>query len=216
MIEPESIRVVIIDDHEVVALGLKALLEDEADMSVVAIATTASDAVHAVEQHRPDVAIIDYRLPDGNGVEVVRAVRAGDDAPGVVMMTAASDRRVMSQALDAGCMSFLSKNADGDDLLASVRAAARGESHFTADVARHLAQVRRYKQFDIDELTARECEVLQLSANGRTPEHIAEELFLSQHTVRNHLRNAMSKLQAHTKLDAVIKAARLRLISIDD
>jgi len=211
----DTIRIVLIDDHEVVALGLKALLEDEPDLSVVAVATSAASAVRCVEEHRPDVAVVDYRLPDGNGIEVIRSIRAAPDPPGIVMMTAAADRRVMSHALDAGCSSFLSKNADGSDLLASVRAAACGESHFTPDVVRHLAHVRKFEQFDVDELTVRECEVLQLSAEGKTPERIAEELFLSPHTVRNHIRNSMTKLQAHTKLDAVVKAARLRLISID-
>ena len=211
----DTIRIVLIDDHEVVALGLKALLEDEPDLLVVAIATSAATALECVAEHRPDVAVIDYRLPDGNGIDVIQSIRAADDPPGIVMMTAAADRRVMSQALDAGCSSFLSKNADGSDLLESVRAAARGESYFTPDVVRHLAHVRRFEQFDVDEVTVRECEILQLSAEGKTPENIAEELFLSPHTVRNHIRNAMTKLQAHTKLDAVVKAARLRLISID-
>lgn len=214
--ESSLVRIVIVDDHEVVALGLKALLEDEPDLTVVATATSAADALAVVEEHHPDVAVIDYRLPDGNGVELIRFLRSREQPPGIVMVTAAADRRVMSQALDAGCFSFLSKNADSADLLAGVRAAARDESYFTAEVVRHLAHVRRYEQFDVDELTERECEVLQLSAEGRTPEEIAQELYLSTHTVRNHIRNAMGKLQAHTKLDAVVKAARLRLISIDD
>lgn len=212
----KDIRVVIVDDHEVVALGLKALLSDEDDITVVGTATTVQQAQAVLRELSPDVALVDYRLPDGSGIDVISALRSTDDPPGVVMITAAADRRVMSQALDAGCLGFLSKNADHADLVASVRAAANGESHFTPDVVRHLSHVRRFEQFDMDALSNRECEVLQLSAMGKSPEQIASELYLSLHTVRNHIRNAMTKLQTHSKLEAVVKAARLRLITLDD
>lgn len=213
---PRAIRIVIVDDHEVVALGLRALLEDEEDMEVVGTATGVSKAKSLIATSNPDVVLVDYRLPDGSGIDVVRELRAVADPPGVVMVTAAADKRVLIKALDAGCLGFLSKNADRLDLVASVRAAARGDSHFTPDVVRHLSSVRRFEQFDVDELSARECEVLQLSADGHSPEDIAAQLFLSLHTVRNHIRNAMTKLQAHSKLEAVVKAARLRLITLDD
>lgn len=212
----DEIRIVIIDDHEVVALGLKALLSDEDDLSVVGTATTVQQAQKVLAEFSPDVALVDYRLPDGSGIDVITALRTVENPPGVVMVTAAADRRVMSQALDAGCLGFLSKNADHADLVASVRAAARGESHFTPDVVRHLSNLQRFEQFDADDLSDREAEVLQLSAHGKSPEDIASELFLSLHTVRNHIRNAMNKLQAHSKLEAVVKAARLRLITIDE
>ncbi len=212
----ETIRIVIVDDHEVVALGLKALLSEEIDFDVVGTATTVAKAQAVVTEMEPHVVLVDYRLPDGSGIDVVSALRATPEPPGVVMVTAAADKRVLSQALDAGCLGFLSKNADHADLVASVRAAAKGESHFTPDVVRHLSNVRRFEQFDTDELSQRECEVLQLSAIGKSPEEIAAELFLSLHTVRNHIRNSMTKLQAHSKLEAVVKAARLRIITLDD
>ena len=212
----ETIRIVIVDDHEVVALGLTALLSEQTDFEVVGTATTVVKAQALIAEMRPDVVLLDFRLPDGNGLDVVSALRATSDPPGVVMVTAAADKRVLSQALDAGCLGFLSKNADHADLVASVRAAARGESHFTPEVVRHLAHMRRFEQFDAEELSQRECEVLQLSAFGKSPEDIAGELFLSQHTVRNHIRNSMTKLQAHSKLEAVVKAARLQIISLDD
>jgi DNA-binding NarL/FixJ family response regulator len=212
----ETIRIVIVDDHEVVALGLKALLSEEVDFDVVGTATTVAKAQAVVTEMEPHVVLVDYRLPDGSGIDVVSALRATPEPPGVVMVTAAADKRVLSQALDAGCLGFLSKNADHSDLVASVRAAAKGESHFTPDVVRHLSNVRRFEQFDADELSQRECEVLQLSATGKSPEEIAAELFLSLHTVRNHIRNSMTKLQAHSKLEAVVKAARLRIITLDD
>lgn len=211
----EVVRVVIVEDHEVVALGLRALIETEPDLEVVSIVADVAGAVSAATQLAPDVMLMDYRLPDGNGVDATRQVRQLDPAPNVVMITAVADRRVLSQALDAGCNGFVSKNADQDDLLAAIRAAAIGDSYFTPDMLKHLVHLRRFDQVDGGELTDRECEVLQLTADGGSPDHIAAQLHLSAHTVKNHLRNAMGKLDAHTKLDAVVKAARARVISID-
>ena len=211
-----TISIVLVDDHVVVALGLKALIEDEPDLVVAEIAGPVADARTALERQRPDVVIVDFRLPDGSGIEVIENVRAVHPDAGVVMITAAADRRILAAALDAGCHGFLSKGADQSDLVVAVRAAARGESHFTPDVVRHLSHLRRFEQVDAEELSPRECEVLQLSAEGLAPEEIAERLYLSVHTVRNHIRNSMAKLHAHTKLEAVVTASRLRLISLDD
>jgi len=210
-----KIQVLIVDDHDVVALGLKALLEDEPDIAVVSIERTAQAAVSAATKHAPDVVLMDYRLPDGNGVEATIAIRELDEPPRVVMITAVADRRVLGQALDAGCTGFVSKNADRDDLVGSIRAAADNDSYFTHDMLKHLVNLRRFDQVDGAALSDRECEVLQLTAYGNSPAQIAAELHLSSHTVKNHLRNAMSKLDAHTKLDAVIKAVRSRIITID-
>ena len=213
--QPPAIRVVIVDDHDTVGLGLRALIDDEPDIDVVAIARSVAESVQVAERERPDVMLIDYRLPDGTGAEAARTIRAFDTPPAIVMITADADRRVLSQALDAGCSGFVSKHADRDDIVASIRAAAADDSYFTRDVLKHLAHLRRFDQVDEVELGGREVEVLQLTADGFSPEEIAGLLFLSPHTVKNHLRHAMAKLHAHTKLDAVVKAVRARLISID-
>lgn len=213
--DPELIRVLIVDDHDVVALGLKALLEDEPDIAVVSIGRTADEAVSAATKHAPDVVLMDYRLPDGDGTGATTKIRQMADAPQVVMITAVADRKVLGEALDAGCIGFVSKNADRADLVGAVRAAAADDSYFTHDMLKHLVNLRRFDQVDGAALSHRECEVLQLTAYGRSPAQIADELHLSSHTVKNHLRNAMAKLDAHTKLDAVVKAARARIISID-
>jgi DNA-binding NarL/FixJ family response regulator len=209
------VRVVIIDDHETVGLGLRALVEDEADIDVVAMGGSVADAVREARQQRPDVMLIDYRLPDGTGADATRTIRAMDEPPAVVMITADADRRALSQALDAGCAGFVSKQADRADILTAIRSAAADDSYFTRDVLKHLAHLRRFDQVDDVELGDREIEVLQLTADGFSPDQIAGMLFLSPHTVKNHLRHAMAKLHAHTKLDAVVKAVRARLISID-
>lgn len=212
---PLPIRVVIVDDHDTVGFGLKALICDEPDIEVVAIVGTVEAAVASAMRHRPQVMLIDYRLPDGTGADATRTIRAFDDPPAVVMITADADRRVLALALDAGCAGFVSKHADRLDILSAVRAAAADDSYFTRDVLKHLAHLRRFDQIDDIELGERETEVLQLTADGFSPDEIAAMLFLSPHTVKNHLRHAMAKLHAHTKLDAVVKAVRARLISID-
>lgn len=214
---PESvISVAIVDDHEVVALGLKALLDDADHIEVVGSATTSAEAISMVAKLQPDVVLMDYRLPDGTGAETARALKESGAATRIVMLTSVADRRVLSQALDAGCCGFLSKNSDRSDLIDAVTAAAGGESYFTRDVLKHLVHLKRFDEVGQTELSDRECEVLQLTADGLFPEEVAAQLHLSAHTVKNHLRHAMAKLEAHTKLEAVVKAIRARLISIDE
>lgn len=209
------VRVLIVDDHEVVALGLQALLDDEAGIEVVGSVRTAADALTAVGRYQPDVVLMDYRLPDGTGADAARQIGEGENPPGLVMVTSVADRRVLGQALDAGCCGFVSKNADRSDLIEAVRAGARHESYFTRDVLKHLVHLKRFDNVDGSALTDREVDVLQATANGLSPEQIAAEMFLSAHTVKNHIRHAMAKLDAHTKLEAVVKAVRARTISID-
>ncbi len=220
MIEQENLKtplsVLIVDDHDMVAAGLRALLEDEDDIEVIGSVGTVSDAVAAAERHRPDVVLMDYRLPDGSGVDAAKAIQGLADAPGVVMATSVADRRVLGQALDAGCCGFISKNANRLDLLNAVRAGANRDSYFTPDMLKHLVHLRRFDAVEVGQLSDREIEVLQATADGLSPEQIAERLFLSPHTVKNHLRHSMAKLDAHTKLDAVIIAIRARIISIDE
>lgn len=211
----QPITVMIIDDHAVVARGLRALIGELPGIEVVAIAGGVTDGVEGALQHRPDVVLVDYRLGDGTGADVARQLRQSSDPPAVVMITAAADRRVLAAALEAGCSGFVSKNADESDLSAAIRAAADNDSYFTRDVLKHLVHLRRFEQLDSEELSDREVEVLQLSADGLSPEEISAQLFLSTHTVKNHVRHAMAKLHAHTKLEAVVKALRARLISID-
>ncbi|MCB0991709.1 MAG: response regulator transcription factor [Acidimicrobiales bacterium] len=214
--QSKTIRVVIVDDHDVVALGLRALLEDEDDIEVLDCVHSVAEAATAARNLNPDVILMDYRLPDGTGADATRQVRAAPAPPTVVMVTSAADRRVLNEALEAGCAGFVSKNADRQDLVSAVRAAAHNDSYFTRDMLNHLVHLRRFDQIDNQELSSRECDVLQLTANGLNPDEIASRLYLSPHTVKNHLRHAMSKLDAHTKLDAVVKAIRARLISIDE
>lgn len=210
-----SLSVLIVDDHETVGLGLRALIEDEPDVEVLGIVGSVADGVAAAERLHPDVVLVDYRLPDGTGADAARKIRMSQEPSAVVMVTASADRRTLSEALEAGCSGFLSKNADREDIVAAIRSAADNDSYFTRDVLKHLAHLRRFDQVEVEELSQREIDALQLTADGLSPEQIASALFLSPHTVKNHLRHAMAKLDSHTKLEAVVKAVRLRLISID-
>lgn len=210
-----SIRILIVDDHDVVAAGLQSLLEAETGLQVIGQAGTVAQGLIDAARLQPAVVLVDYRLPDGTGAELAQQLRADQPEAAIVMITASADRRVLGQALEAGCIGFVSKNADRADLTDAIRAAATGESYFTRDVLKHLVHLHRYEQLDTEELSDREVEVLQLVADGLTARAIADQLYLSEHTVKNHIRHAMAKLGAHTKLDAIVKAIKLRLISID-
>lgn len=212
----DPITVVIVDDHEVVALGLASLLDDVDGIEVLGSATTSAGAITLVTKLEPDVVLMDYRLPDGTGAETAREMKTTNATTNIVMITSVADRRVLSQALDAGCCGFLSKNSDRSDLVDAITAAAAGESYFTRDVLKHLVHLKRFDEVGQAELSDRECEVLQMTADGLFPEEVAARLHLSAHTVKNHLRHTMAKLDAHTKLEAVVKALRARLISIDE
>ena len=121
---PRRYSVVIVEDHDVVALGLRALLDDAGDIDVVAIAGTVEGAVAEASARQPDVVLMDYRLPDGNGVDATRRIRAVESPPNVVMISSSSDRRVLGLALEAGCCGFISKNADRTDLVQAIRRAS--------------------------------------------------------------------------------------------
>ncbi len=211
-----TISVMIVDDHEMVASGLAAILGDAADIVVVASVGSVEDALKTAQRLKPSVVLMDYRLPDGTGIDGTRKLRTLDDPPAVIMVTSVADRHVLAQALEAGCVGFASKGASSADLVSAVRAGANDDSYFTQDMLKHLVHLRRFEQVVGGELTDREVEVLQATADGLNPDEIAEKLFLSAHTVKNHLRHAMSKLDAHTKLDAVVKAARARIINIEE
>lgn len=211
----DVVRVLIVDDYAVVALGIEALLDDAEMISVAGHAADIASAVAAATRLRPDVVLMDFRLPDGTGADAIGELRrAGCDAA-VVILTAATDRRALRLALEAGCVGFLSKHADRGELIRAIRAAARNETAFTPDMLSHVVHLGRARAGTDAELTARECDVLQLSADGLDPEEIAEQMLLSHHTVRNHLRHAMAKLDAHTRLEAVVKALQARLISVE-
>lgn len=214
MTDEPSVRVLLVEDHEMVARGIEAVLEDEPGMEVVGRAATVGDAVLRFRQLTPDVVVMDYRLPDGHGTDATRQIRDLDGDASVLLLTGFDDPAVVSEALDAGCSGFVTKDAGIDDLAGAIRAVARGAAVFPADVLAHALRPAPGGSRIGDDLTAREREVLDLLADGASTDEIAGRLFLSTHTVRNHVRNLLTKLQARTKLEAVVNAARAGIVDL--
>jgi DNA-binding NarL/FixJ family response regulator len=206
--------VFLVDDHEMVARGLAAVLESEDDLHVVGTAASADECLRSVPDSAPDVVVMDLRLGDADGIDATRTLRALLPETSVVILTAYPDQRVMARALEAGCCGFVSKTGRPEELIAAVRAAANGSATFPRDAVERL--VRHDDSGEGANLSARELEVLRLMAAGHSTNDIAEKLSLSVHTTRNHVRNLMSKLGAHSRLDAVVSAARSGLIDLPD
>jgi DNA-binding NarL/FixJ family response regulator len=210
---PPAVRVLLVEDHAMVARGLEAALVDAGDFEVVGIAGTVDDGVLRFRQLGPDVVVMDYRLPDGAGTDATRRIRDADGDAAVLLLTGADDPGIVAAALDSGCSGFVSKDRDLDELADAIRAVARGAAVFPADMlARALSP--GIDQGVGSDLTSREREVLGMLADGASTEEIGSTLFLSLHTVRNHVRNILTKLHARTKLEAVVIAARAGLVDL--
>lgn len=215
VVTDERICVLVVDDHAVVGQAFAALLNDEDDITFVGLATSVEVALTRVAQDRPDVVMLDHRLSDGTGLDAAREIRERWPSTQTIMVTAVKDPDLISAALDAGCRSFVPKDSDAKELIRAIRAAGRGESYLSSEVLGLLAQAppRASAPF---ELSRRERQVLQLTADGASVDDIARKLYLSAHTVRNHLRHAMARVGVHTKLEAVVAAARAGIIRLGE
>jgi DNA-binding NarL/FixJ family response regulator len=210
-----TIRAAIVDDHPVISEGLARILSAEADIELAGTASNVVDALAMVERHRPDVVLMDYLLPDGDGVEATKKILRRWPETKILMMSGSDASDVHILAFAAGCVGFLAKNRPWGEVVSAVRAAARGESVIRADEFTDLlSQLRHTTNEPSKRLTTREIDVLRLLAVGRTTPAIAAELFLSANTVRNHISNILSKLDAHSKLEAVAVAVREGVISL--
>ena len=209
-----AVRVLLVEDHEMVAQGLKAALGDEPDMDVVGWAKTVAESITQYGSLRPDIVLMDYRLPDGTGTDAASRIRGDDPEACILLITGATDDGIVAEALEAGCSGFIGKDRDLDELGNAIRAAARGAAVFPADLLAAATRRGGNRPRVGADLTERELEILRLLADGSSTEDIAGALFLSHHTVRNHVRNLLAKLQAHTKLEAVVVAARLGIVHI--
>lgn len=207
------IRVLICEDHHVVAQGLAMVLGAESDIEVVGVAGSVAEVRQMVVSRRPQVVLMDYGLPDGDGVSATAAIKASQPDVQVIMLTSYVDEDVLVAAIQAGCTGYVTKHKGADELTAAVRLAAEGEALVSPDMlARLLPRLRRGNHGLGWDLTPRERQVLDLLAMGESKEAIAHRLFLSTNTVRNHIQNILTKLGAHSRLEAVAAAAREGLL----
>ncbi|AWT46463.1 MULTISPECIES: response regulator [Streptomyces] len=217
-----SLRVVVADDQELVRSGFSMILDAQPDIEVVAEAGDGAEAVAAVERHAPDVLLLDIRMPVMDGLEAARRVCAGS-ACKVVMLTTFDLDEYVYEALYAGASGFLLKDVRRDDLVHAVRVVAAGDSLLAPAVTRRLVAdlVRRRRARAAEEvtpgrldvLTAREVEVLRMLARGLTNAEIATTLFVSEHTVKTHVSNVLSKLGLRDRVQAVICAYETGLVT---
>jgi DNA-binding NarL/FixJ family response regulator len=201
------IRVVIADDHRVVRVGLEQLLETFDDVDCVGAGAGGEEAVALCIEHRPDVLLLDLSMPDLDGIEVTK--RLGDAAPEtrVVVFTSFSDRERIVQALDAGAVGYLLKDAEPEELHAAVQAASRGEAPLTPRAAAELLADRRDRPAEVP-LTAREREVLGLVVEGLANKQIARRMGISEKTVKGHLTNLFQRIGVTDRTQAALWAER--------
>jgi DNA-binding NarL/FixJ family response regulator len=209
----EPVRVFLLDDHEVVRRGLRELLENEPDIEVAGEAGTAEEALARVAPCAPDVAVLDVRLPDGDGVEVCRDIRSRHPEVRCLILTSFSDDEALFQAIMAGASGYLLKQIRGTDLVDAVRRVADGQSLLDPTVtARVLERIREGPETDerLARLTEQERRILDLIAEGLTNRQIAEQVHLAEKTVKNYVSNLLSKLGMERRTQAAVYVTGLR------
>ncbi len=178
------------------------------------MATSVGDCLRLAEELKPDVVVMDLRLGDGDGLEGTRRLRIASPGVNVILLTTNPDDRALTREHDAGCSGFVTERAGLEDLIMAIRAASNGTTTFPLGMANRPVRRDEPRLPERAELSARELEVLRLLAAGHSTTAVASELGLSVHTTRNHVRNLMTKLGAHSRLDAVVSAARSGLIDL--
>ena len=209
----KRLRVMLVDDHEVVRSGVRALLEAGGDISVVAEAGTVSDAIRAAAANRPDVIVMDVRLADGSGIEATREIRAQRPQTQVLMLTSFADDEALFASIMAGASGYVLKQIRGGELIRAVRALGAGQSLLDPAVTSSvLERLRKGKHMLSDErlarLSAQEERILTLIAEGRTNRQIGDELKLAEKTVKNYVSSILSKLDVARRAEAAAYLAR--------
>jgi DNA-binding NarL/FixJ family response regulator len=207
-----SIRVFLLDDHEIVRTGLRSLLESADDFAVVGEAATAEEALSRIPPTRPDVAILDVRLPDGSGIEVCREIRSSWPEIACVMLTSYADDEALFAAIMAGAVGYVLKQVGADSLLDDIRRVADG--HSLLDPALTKRVLKRIGDRTDDDprmasLTVQERKILDLVADGQTNRQIAATLFLAEKTVKNYVSNLLAKLGMERRTQAASYATRV-------
>jgi DNA-binding NarL/FixJ family response regulator len=205
-------RVFLLDDHEVVRRGLRELFEAEDDLTVVGEGATAEEALARVPSSKPDVAVLDVRLPDGDGVEVCRDLRSAMPELKCLMLTSYADDEALFSAIMAGASGYVLKQIRGSDLVSAVRRVAAGESLLDPSLTRQVMERLRGENVEderLARLTTQERKILELIADGKTNRQIADELYLAEKTVKNYVSNLLSKMGFARRTEAAVYAAVL-------
>jgi two-component system NarL family response regulator len=219
---PDAIRVLIVDDHALFRRGLEMVLAEEPDIDLVGEASDGAEAVVKAGEALPDVVLMDIRMPRSSGIEACRAMKEVAPSAKIVMLTISDEEGDLFEAIRAGASGYLLKDIPYDEVADVVRAVNGGQSLINPSMAAKLLtefatlakreETERAEQLPAPRLTDREIEVLKLVARGMNNRDIAKELFISENTVKNHVRNILEKLQIHSRMEAVMIAVRENLI----
>ncbi len=218
----EPIRVVVVDDHALFRRGLEMVLAQEDDIDVVGEAGDGSEAVELVKEMTPDIVLMDVRMPKRGGIDACTAIKDVVPSAKIVMLTISDEEADLYEAIKAGASGYLLKEISIDEVAGAIRAVAGGQSLISPSMASKLltefaTMVKRgdeRPQVPVPRLTDRELQVLKLVAKGLNNRDIAKALFISENTVKNHIRNILEKLQLHSRMEAVVYAVREKLLEI--
>jgi DNA-binding NarL/FixJ family response regulator len=211
----ELVSILIVEDQDMVAEAFRRVIDGEDDFSVVGVVGSVHDAVQSARVLHPRVVVMDYGLPDGTGAEATKQIKAEQPDIEVVMLTGFSSGAILGEALEAGCSGFLPKEASFGELIGAIRTVIAGRVQVPQDLMIALvAHLRPHPSVLGSDLTPREAEILHLLATGQSTTEIATQLFVSIHTVRNHIANILSKLQANSRLEAVAVAVQHGLVEM--
>lgn len=208
----ERARVLIVEDHQVVAEGLAALINDQKDMTVVGSAGSVAESIQRATELEPDIVLMDFRLTDGTGADAGAGIRRVRPDTKLIFLTREDSDVARFAALEAGASAFIHKSRAAQEVVDAIRTVAGGGTLFTPRSIASLLTKRREIESQLERLTAREKEVLRLMAEGMSSRDIAARLGISYTTVRTHIRSLGSKLGVHSKLEAVVKARELALV----
>jgi DNA-binding NarL/FixJ family response regulator len=204
------IRVFLLDDHEVVRRGIAATLEAEPDIEVVGEASSAADTIAEIERCDPDVAVLDVRLGDGNGIDVCREISSNHPAVAPLILTSFDSDRALVDAGLAGAAGFVLKQIRSNELVDAIRAVAAGRRLLDdAEVRMALRRLRDTEEGRLEELTAQERKIFDLIGEGRTNRQIAAEMYLAEKTVKNYVSNLLAKLGMSRRTEAAALSARI-------
>nr|WP_235502180.1 response regulator transcription factor [Angustibacter sp. Root456] len=222
MTEGESIRVLVADDHALYRRGLEMVLSAEEGIEIVGEAGDGAEAIRRVEELLPDVVLMDIRMPRRSGIEACTAIKDVVPSTKIVILTISDEESDLYEAVRAGANGYLLKDVPGEEIAAGIRAVAEGQSLISPSMASKLltefaAMIKKSEerpQLPVPRLTDRELEVLKLVARGLANRDIAKELFISENTVKNHVRNILEKLQLHSRMEAVVYAVREKILDL--